>query len=142
MSGSAAREQATNEYALMSTAIQKRSRGVSTNRPFEILGGGERHRVDEDVEPTSEGVRHLREDPREIVVGADVALGDQGAVDGRREVAHVLLDAFALVRERDARALVGEPLRDRPGDRALVRDTEDERLLAFEPPGHRAILIG
>ena len=33
MSGSAAREQATNEYALMSTAIQKRSRGVSVNRP-------------------------------------------------------------------------------------------------------------
>ena len=33
ISGSAARAQATSEYALMSTAIQKRSRGVSVKRP-------------------------------------------------------------------------------------------------------------
>src|SRR6185436_3943574 len=92
-------------------------------------------------EPATEGVRRLGEDPCEIIVGADVALRDQGAVDGSGEVAYVLLDALALVREGDARTLVGKPLRDRPRDRALVRTTENERLLAFEPAGHRAILV-
>ena len=58
------------------------------------------------------------------------------------EVAHVLLDALSLVGEGDGRALVGEALRDRPRDRALIRDAEHERLLAFEPAGHAAILIG
>ena len=84
----------------------------------------------------------LGEDARDVVVRAYVALGDERARDGRREVAHVLLDALALVREGDRRALVGEPLRDRPRDRALVGDAEDERLLPFEPAGHAAILIG
>ena len=96
----------------------------------------------EDVEPTAEGVRDLREDPRQVVVGADVALGDERAVDARGEIANVLLDPFALIREGDARALVCEAFRDCPRDRALVRNAEDERLLAFEPAGHRAILNG
>ena len=109
---------------------------------FEILGGRECHRVDEDVEASAERVRNLGEDTGDVVVRAHVALGDERARDARGEVAHVLLDALALVGEGDRRSLVGEPLRDRPGDRALVRDAEDERLLAFEPPGHAAILIG
>jgi hypothetical protein len=61
--------------------------------------------VDEDVEPAAERVADLREHARKVVVGADIALRDERAVDGRREVAHVLLDALALVRERNARAL-------------------------------------
>ena len=126
----------------MSIAIQKRSRGVSDEAAFEILGGRERDRVDEDVEPSSERVRDLGEDPRDVVVGAHVALGDERARHALGEVADVLLDPLALVREGDLRALVGEPLRDRPGDRALVRDAEHERLLPLEPAGHAAILIG
>ena len=98
--------------------------------------------MDEDVEATTERVRHLGEDTRDVVVGAHVALGDERASDGRREVAHVLLDALSLVGEGNRRALVGEALRDRPRDRALVRDAEHERLLSFEPAGHAAILIG
>ncbi len=93
--------------------------------------------MDEDVEAAAERVGNLGEDARDVVVRADVALGDEGARDAGGEVAHVLLDALALVGERDARTLVGEPLRDRPRDRALVRDAEDERLLPFEPAGHR-----
>ena len=126
----------------MSTAIQKRSRGCVDEAALEVLRCRERDRVDEDVEPAAERVCHLREDPRDVVVGADVALGDERARDALGEVAHVLLDALALVGERDGRPLVGEPLRDRPRDRALVRDAENERLLAFEPAGHAAILIG
>ena len=44
-----------------------------------------------------------------------------------RKVADALLDALALVGERELRAAVREHLRDRPCDRALVRDAEDER---------------
>ena len=125
----------------MSIAIQKRSRGVSTGGPRGPPRHGERDGVDEDVEPAAEGIGDLGEDARHVVVGADVALGDQQAVDGRGQVADVLLDALALIRERDRRALVGQPLRDRPR-RALVRDAENERLLAFEPAGHAAIPSG
>ena len=51
--------------------------------------------------PPPKASAHLGEDAREVVVGADVALGDERAVDGLGEVAHVLLDALALVGERD-----------------------------------------
>ena len=131
------REHATNEYALMSTAIQKRSRGVSTKRPSRSSAAANATEWTRTSSPPPNASDDLGEDAGEVVVGADVALGDERAVDARGEIAHVLLDALALVREGDARALVGEPLRDRPGDRALVRDAEDERLLAFEPAGHR-----
>ena len=55
--------------------------------------------------------------------GLETALG---------ELAHALLDALALVRERELRAALGEAPRDRPRDRALVGDAEDEAALAFE----------
>ena len=142
MSGSAAREQATSEYALMSMAIQKRSRGVSTKRPSRSSAAANATEWTRMSRPPAEGVGDLGEDTRDVVVRAHVALGHERARDARGEVAHVLLDALALVRECDRGPLVGEPLRDRPRDRALVRDAEDERLLAFEPPGHAAILIG
>ncbi len=75
----------------------------------------------------------LGEDAGDVLVRAHVALGDERARDAVRELAHVLLDALALVREGELRALVGEPLRDRPRDRALVGDAQDERLLPLEP---------
>ena len=103
---------------------------------LEVLRGRERDGVHEHVEPAAEGVGRLREDPVEVVVRADVALGDELRVDLRRKVAHGLLDPLALERERELRAFRGEPLGDRPGDRALVGDAQHERLLAFEPAGH------
>ncbi len=121
----------------MSTAIQNRSRGVSTKRPSRSSAAAKATEWTRMSSPPPNASADLGEDTREVVVGADVALGDERTLDGRGEVAHVLLDALALVGERHARPLVGEALRDRPGDRALIRDAEDERLLAFEPAGHR-----
>ena len=99
---------------------------------LEILGGRERDRVDEDVELAAERLADLGEDARDVVVRADVARGDERGVDRGGELAHALLDPLALVGERELRAAVGEPLRDRPRDRALVRDAEDERPLSLE----------
>ena len=56
---------------------------------LEILGGGEGDRVDDDVELAAEGVGDLREDAGDVLVGADVALGDERAVDGLGELADV-----------------------------------------------------
>ena len=58
-----------------------------------------------------------------------------GLCDRLGELADVALDPLALVGERELRAAVGEPLGDRPGDRALVGDAEDEPALAFEHGG-------
>ena len=125
----------------MSTAIQKRSRGVSVNRPSRSSAAAIRDRVDEAVEPAAERGGRRREHAVEIVVGADVALAHDVPADRLGQLADALLDALALVGERELRALVMEALRDRPGDRALVCDAQHERLLAVEPPGHGAILV-
>jgi len=93
--------------------------------------------VDEQVEPAVECLGHLAEDARHVVVGAHVALGHERARDRRRELAHGALDPLALERERELGALVGQPARDRPRDRALVRDAEHQAPLALEPSRHR-----
>ncbi len=110
--------------------------------PFEVLRRGERDGVDEDVEPAAEGIPDLGEDARDVIVRPDVALGHERARDGLGELADALLDPLALVGERELRALVGEPPSDRPGDRALVGDTQHERLLPLESAGHAATLNG
>ena len=72
-----------------------------------------------------------------VVVRAHVALGDERARRRSRPArGRCLLDPLALVGEREPGALVGEPLRDRPGDRALVRDAEDEPGLPLEAACH------
>ncbi len=121
----------------MSTAIQKRSRGVSVNRPSRSSAAAKATEWTSRSSPPPNASAGLGEDPVEVVVGADVALRHELRVDGRCEVAHRLLDALALVRERELRALGGEPLGDRPGDGALVGDPQHERLLSLEPPRHR-----
>ena len=55
-----------------------------------------------------------------------------GLDDRLGELAHVALDPLALEGERELRALLGEPLRDRPGDRAPVGDAEHEAAFALE----------
>jgi hypothetical protein len=97
--------------------------------------------VDEDVELPVEGLAGLLDDAGAVVVGADVALGDERARDGLRELPDALLDALALVGEGELGALLGEPLRDRPCDLPLVGDSEHEAALAFES-AHGAILTG
>ncbi len=106
--------------------------------PFQVLGGREGDRVDEDVEAAAEGLRYLGEDALDVVVRPDVALGDERARHGLGEVADALLDPLALVREGDLCALGGEAVGDRPGNRALVGDAQDERLLPLEPASLRS----
>ena len=103
---------------------------------LEILRGREGNRVDEQIQPTVERLADLGEDARDVLVGADVALGDERARDLPRELADVRFDALALVGEGQPRSPVGEALRDRPRDRALVRDAQDQSGLAFERSRH------
>ena len=86
----------------------------------------------EQVEAAAEDLAHLPKDALDVLVGADVALGHERARDAVGEVAHALLDPLALVGERELRAALGQPPRDRPRDRALVGDPEHETALAFE----------
>src|SRR5439155_18138975 len=69
---------------------------------------------------------------RDVVVRADVALDHERRVDRRAELADAGLDPLPLIGESEPGAAVCEALRDRPGDRALVRDAEDEATLACE----------
>jgi len=108
---------------------------------LEILGRGKRDRVDEQVQLAVERLPDLVEDANDVVVGADVALRHELRVHHLGQVADGLLDPFALIGEGELGAAVRELLRNRPGDRALVRDAEDERALAVEGAGHGASLI-
>ena len=53
-----------------------------------------------------------------------------GFVERRRQLAHVLFEAFARIGEREPRAGRGGRLGDRPRDRPLVGDTDDEAVFA------------
>src|SRR5262249_12636314 len=95
-----------------------------------------------------ERVRDLPEDTRDVLVRANVARGDERARDRLGKLPHVALDPLALVGERELRTAVGEPLGDRPGDRAPVRDSQDETSLSLEhageatvPPGMRVAVV-
>ena len=85
--------------------------------------------------------RSRREHPGDVVVRPHVARGHELRADRFGELADALLDPLSLKRERELGALVVETPGDRPRERPLVRDAEDERLLAFEPPGHATILL-
>ena len=113
---------------------------MSVKRPSRSSRGGERDRVDEEVEAAAERLADLGEDAGDVVVGADVARGHERAGHGLGELADVLLDPVALEGERELRALVGQTAGDRPRDRAPVRDAQDESALALEPFRHGASL--
>ena len=111
----------------MSIAIQKRSRGVSVKRPSRSSAAAnatECTRMSSSPPNTS---ATSREDALDRGVVADVELGDERARDRFGELAHALLDALALERERDLRAALGEPAGDRPRDRPLVGDPKPMR---------------
>ena len=94
--------------------------------------------MDEQVELSTESLPHLGEDPGDVVVRTHIALRDERARDGVRKLAHVLLDPLALKRERERRAALGKLLRDRPRDRAAVRDAEDGPRFPRRPARARA----
>ena len=93
--------------------------------------------MDEQVEPAAELLTDRGEDTVDVLVRADVAFEHERARDALGEVAHVLLDPFALVCEREPRSLVREALRDRPRDRPAVGHAHHERGLSVEPSGGR-----
>jgi hypothetical protein len=110
--------------------------------PFEIFRGRERNGVDEQVELPAECLPDLFEDTVHVVVGADVARRHEQARDRVGELADALLDAIALIGECQLRAAVGETLCDRPRDRALVGDAQNQAALALIARAHRASLNG
>src|SRR5436305_4067640 len=88
--------------------------------------------MDEQIELPAEDLAGLPDDAGDVVVRADIALGDERGVDAAGQLADAGLDALALVGEGEPGTRVGETLRDRPPDRALVGDPEDEAALAVE----------
>ena len=126
------RAQATSEYALTSSAIQKRSRGVSVNRPSRSSAAANATEWTSEVELAAERLAGLGARLGDVVVGADVALGHERAFRRGGELA----DAFSIRSPWKVNASrappSARPLCDRPGDRAPVCDAEDERALARE----------
>ena len=62
----------------------------------------------------------------------DVARQHQRVVERRRQLAHVLFEPLARIGQREPRAGRRRRLRDRPRDRPLVGDADDEAVFAGE----------
>ena len=69
---------------------------------------------------------------REVLVVGDVARQDERILELRRQLADVLLEPFARIRQRDPRALGRRRLRDRPRDGPLVGHTNDQSELSSQ----------
>ncbi len=107
----------------------------------ELLAQREGHRVHDEVEP-AEPFLDRRGERLEVLVLRDVAGQDERVAELRRELPHVLLEPLALVGHGQPRALAVRRLGDAPGDRALVRDPQDEAALPVqqhEPSGIEAL---
>ena len=92
----------------------------------------------EQVESSVECLADFAEDPGNVFVGADVTFRHQWAGDGLGKLADTLFDPLALIRERELGSGARESLGDRPGDRPLVGNAENQTPLAFIAPGHTA----
>src|SRR4029077_8117511 len=101
--------------------------------PRKVVGLGERDRVGHEIE-AADPLDELSERLVDALVAGDVALDADVGADRRGQLAHARLDALALVGEGKRRALLGQPARDRPGERALVRDARNEGDLAVQQP--------
>ena len=112
----------------MSTASQKRSRGVSTNRPSRSSAAANATECTSRSRPPPKASAVSAKTRSRSLIGADVALGHELRVDGVGEIAHRLLDALALVGERELRALVG-----RAGARSPRRSSACSRRRARAP---------
>src|SRR5215211_2966839 len=88
--------------------------------------------MNEQVELAPERLPHFGENPLHVLVGANVALGQQRARDRLGQLPHTLLDPLALISEGERGSACGQLLRDRPCDRAAVRDAENQTSLAGE----------
>src|SRR2546429_9319051 len=96
-----------------------------------VLHVGEPHRVDGRVEAT-EVTREAGEDNTKYAVRRDVKGVDPRARQRPGQRLDVLPEAVTLVGERQTHPGARERLGDRPGDGALVGDTEDDPGSAVE----------
>ena len=65
-----------------------------------------------------------------LLVARHVARQDERVVELRGQLADVLFEPLARIRQREPRAGCGRRLRDRPRNRPLVGDTDDETVFA------------
>ena len=128
-SGAVARATAISEYALMSSAMRKPSREVSTNGRVELVARRERRAVNDEVEAAECFAAPIR-DVLDLLVAADVQGKDQRIGEVGRQLADVLLETFALICHGEPGAGVRNRLRDGPRDRPLVGDADDQAMLA------------
>src|SRR5205085_9697763 len=77
----------------------------------------------------------------DLLVVRDVALERLGAREGPDEVFGFLAQALVLIGDGQLGAGFLKPLRDRPGDGALVGDAEDDGRAVFHELRHRYILV-
>ena len=70
------------------------------------------------------------EDAVDLLVAGDVARNHEGIGERARQLADVLLEPFALIRQGERRAFTRRRLRDRPRERSLVGDTHDQADLS------------
>src|SRR5947207_1922688 len=66
----------------------------------------------------------------ELLIARHVARGNEWVLQRRRELADVFLEPPARIRQREARARRRGGLRDRPRDRSLVGDADDQSLFS------------
>src|SRR5205085_12086066 len=111
---------------VVATAVDEATLAVDRSR--------EGDRVDDETQSSVERLPHLAKHARHVMVRAAVAGGDERAVDLRRQVAHVRLDALSLEGERQPGAARRQASRDRPRDRALVGNAENQAGLSLETP--------
>ena len=92
---------------------------------FERGLGRERHRVQEQIQPAKFFADGF-EDAGDFLVLRHIARQDERVRAERAgKFLDVFLDAIALIREREFRALARPRLRDGPGNGALVGNTEN-----------------
>ena len=109
----------------------KRVPGGVDEAALERLGRREGDRVSEDVEP-AQPLAELVERGLDTLVAGHVAGHHHVGADDLRQLAHRILQAVALVGERQPRSSAVQRLGDGPCDRALVGDAGDESQLAIE----------
>src|SRR5580700_4928925 len=80
------------------------------------------------------------EETGNFFVFADVAHVAFGAGQGEDQVSGFLLQALVLVGDGELHARGVQSLSDRPGDRALVGDSEDDGITALQVSGHEGSL--
>ncbi len=97
----------------------------------QLLTLRERRAVYQEIEP-AELTLDFGEDLRDLRIVGHIAGEDEGIGQAGGELADVLFETLALVRDREARAGGRRGLRDGPTDRALVGHADDEAGLAVE----------